>query len=273
MTMGYPLREVFPSSPLALVAAEVRFNDSPRLRQQETIDAISIALEPVLPVQQQVQQQEIQVRSDGLPQVSQTNSRTFKNLSSTAIATLASDRLSLETTTYLHFPEFREQMLSCCRALVDAGVTPAIRRIGLRYIDEIRVPDAVISEIRDWSNWIDASLLGQLSLGPEGGTVVKAEGAVTFRLSGRLGLNFRFAAMPQGVVVSPAALVRPQFDQSQPFFVLDFDGYREFAGPDATLLSVDAVIQTLDAVHDPLGATFQASITDQARDIFRRSEG
>lgn len=271
--MGYAHREVFPSSPLALVAAEVRFNDSPRFRQQETIDAISIALEPMLPVQEPVQQHEIQVRPDGPPQVRQTNGRTFKNLSSTAIATLAPDRLSLETTAYSHFPEFREQMLTCCRALVDAGVTPAIRRIGLRYIDEIRVPNTAISEVRDWAKWIDARLLGQLSLGPEGGTVVQAEGAVTYRLSGGLGLNFRFAALPQGVVVSPAALVRPLFDQSQPFFVLDLDGYREFPGPDATLLSVDAVVETLDVVHDPAGATFQASITDQAREIFRRSEG
>lgn len=59
--MDYPRREVFPSSPLALVAAEVRFNDSARLRQQTTVDAISIALEHAFPVQEQFHQAELEV--------------------------------------------------------------------------------------------------------------------------------------------------------------------------------------------------------------------
>jgi len=271
--MDYAHREVFPSSPLALVAAEVRLSDSARLRQPEVIDAISIALEPMLPVQDQFQQADFEVRPGAAPQIRQTPGRTFKNTSSTTVATLTSDRLSLETTAYSHFSEFREQLLTCCRALVEAGVTPAIRRIGLRYIDEIRLPEAGIANVRDWARWIDPSLLGQLALGPSDAEVLQAEGAVVYRLGQDRGLNFRFAALPQGAVVSPAALVRAPFDQNLPFFVLDLDGYKDFSGPDATLFSVDAVASTLDAVHGPSGATFQASITDDARTMFRRSEG
>lgn len=271
--MDYAHREVFPSSPLALVAAEVRFTDSPRLRQQETVDKIAIALESVLPVQEQVQTLEFEVRPGAAPQPKQTQGRTFKNISSTAVATLAPDRLSLETTAYTHFPEFREQMLTCCRAIVEAGVTPALRRIGLRYIDEIRIQDGAVRDAREWATWIAPSLIGQLALGPTDAAVLQAEGVVTYRLNGSRGLNFRFAALSQGAVVSPTTLLRKPFDASKPVFVLDFDGYQDFTSPDATMLSVEVVADTLESVHGPSGATFQASITDAARDLFRRSEG
>ena len=47
----YANREIFPNSPLALVTAEVRLTDSPRLRQQETLDNVAIALEDRFPHQ------------------------------------------------------------------------------------------------------------------------------------------------------------------------------------------------------------------------------
>lgn len=268
--MDYPRREVFPSSPLALVAAEVRFNDSARLRQQTTVDAISIALEHAFPVQEQFHQAELEVHLGAGPQVSQTSGRTFKNSTSTAVATLSSGRLSLETTAYSNFAEFRELMLVCCRSVVDAGVTPSLQRVGLRYIDEIRVPDAAVQDARRWDKWIDPRLVGHLTIGPQSAQVQQTEGVVTYRLPESSGLNIRFAALPRGAVISPAALVRQEFNADQPLFVLDFDGYQEFGGPDATLMSVEVIARTLDAVHAPTGEAFQSSITEEARQLFRK---
>jgi uncharacterized protein (TIGR04255 family) len=230
-------------------------------------------LESVLPVQEQIQTLEFEVGPDAVPRPKQAHGRTFKNTSSTAVATLAPDRLSLETTAYTSFAEFREQMLTCCRAIVEAGVTPALRRIGLRYIDEIRVQDGAVGDAREWGTWITPPLIGQLALGPADAAVPQAEGVITYRLDGSRGLNFRFAALAQGAVVSPITLLRKPFDASKPVFVLDLDGYQEFLSPDATMLSVEVVADALDAVHGPSGATFQASITDAARELFRRSDG
>jgi uncharacterized protein (TIGR04255 family) len=271
VTMDYPRTEAFPSSPLALVAAEVRFNDSARLRQQATVDAISIALEHAFPVQDQFNQAEAEaeVRLGAGPQVSQTSGRTFKNSTSTAVATLSSGRLSLETTSYSNFVEFRELMLLCCRSVGDAGVTPALQRVGLRYIDEIRVPDAAVQDARRWDRWIDSRLVGHLTIGPQSAQVQQAEGVVAYRLP-ESGLNIRFAALPRGAVISPAALVRHEFNADQPLFVLDFDGYQEFGGPDVTLMSVEVIARTLDAVHAPTGEAFQSSITEEARQLFRK---
>lgn len=268
--MDYPQREVFPSSPLALVAAEVRFNDSARLRQQTTIDAISIDLESTFPVQEPFQEADFEMRLGSSPQMMQTSGRTFKNSVSTTVATLAAGRLTLETTAYTDYAEFRQLMLVCCRAIVDAGVTPALQRIGLRYIDEIRVPDDGVRDARQWGRWINPRLVGHLGVGPMDAAVRQAEGVATYNLPDDRGLNVRFAALQGGAVVSPSALVRRPFDASLPLFVLDFDGYREFSAPDATLFSTDVVAATLDAVHTPTGTAFQESITDNARELFRK---
>ncbi|MGA8246347.1 MAG: TIGR04255 family protein, partial [Nocardioides sp.] len=248
--MDYANREVFPSSPLALVAAEVRFNDSPRLRQQSTIDAISMALESTLPVQGQQQTDlNVAVRAGGVPRVKVSQGRIMKDLKSTSAMTLTPDRMSFETTAYTEFSDFRQRVVTCCRALVDAGVTPALRRVGLRYIDEIRVPTDAVADAREWRTWIDARLVDHLLIGPADAAVPQTEGTILYSLGDRKGLNFRFAARPKGAVVSPATLVRRPFDADLPFFVLDLDGYQNFVGPDATLFSVEVVEKTLDSVH------------------------
>ena len=74
----YPKREVFPSSPLALVAAEIRFSDAPRLRQPETLDSIAVAVESLLPVHERVQGTvNIQV-VNGQPQIQVATGRLMK---------------------------------------------------------------------------------------------------------------------------------------------------------------------------------------------------
>lgn len=266
----YPNREIFPNSPLALVAAEIRFSDAPRLRQQSTLDAIAVVLEDILPVQAQHQQTiNVQVVAGQAPQVQFTSGRMMKNLASTAAMTLFPDRLTFETTKYTEFDAFRSAVFACTTAVVEAHVTPAIQRVGLRYLDEIRVPSAPVTDARAWGEWIDSRLVDHLRIGPTDAPVARAEGLISYALSEHQGLNFRFAALPNGAVVVSSDLVRQPFEQELPLFVLDFDGYEEFTAPTATLLDADVVAKTLDAVHGPSGATFQTAITDKARELFR----
>lgn len=265
----YPKREVFPSSPLALVAAEIRFSDAPRLRQPETLDSIAVAVESLLPVHERVQGTvNIQV-VNGQPQIQVATGRLMKNADSTSAMSVFPDRLSFETISYTEYATFKENVVACVQALVSAGVTPAIQRVGLRYLDEIRVPDPKVADARLWSDWVDASLVDHLHLGPDGTPVARADGTISYNLGDSRGLNFRFAALPHGAVVVPVNLARRPFAENVPFFVLDFDGYQDFTEPKATLLSTAAVVMTLDAVHGPAGETFQKAITDQARTLFR----
>ncbi|MGW5137558.1 TIGR04255 family protein [Nocardia beijingensis] len=266
----YPNREVFPDTPLALVAAEIRFTDSPRLRQQATLDAVALALESNFPYVQQTQQEALQfvVTPGGAAPAPAPSPVVMTNQTTTASVSLTPSSVVYETTAYTEFPDLLEMVGAACRALLDAGVRPAIRRIGLRYIDEVRVPDQIL-DVREWSNWIDPRLIDHLHVAPKGLPVQTTQCVTTYDLGEGRGFHFRFAAFGGGAVVQPHTLRRPRAFEEGPLFVLDFDGYQEFDAQSAVELDRDVVLKCLTAVHAPAGEAFQNSITDRARELFR----
>jgi uncharacterized protein (TIGR04255 family) len=264
----YPDREIFPNAPLALVATEIQFTDSPRLRQQETLDAVAIALEERFPLS--MPNVMLNVRNlgpGGVPQVEQQHRVVLTNTARTESVTIAPSSFIYETTAYREFDDFRMGVTAICEALIGANVRPALVRVGLRYIDEVRVPEPII-DVRAWGKWIDNSVIGPLTIGPDDVAARNAQGLVTFDLGDGKGLNFQYAALNQPPIVQPQFLHRQQFEPG-PFFVLDFDGYRDFSGQDAILLDADEVTNVLTAVHEPAGAAFQRAITADARNLFR----
>lgn len=263
----YPNREVFPKAPLALVAAEIRFTDAARLRQQQTKDEIAIALEERFPFAEQLQPFEVNLSPGALPQIQQRIGVVLKNASSTETVTIMSESLTYETTGYTHFDDLLDAVTAACDAVVAAKVQPAMRRLGLRYIDEIRVPEP-IDDVRQWATWIDSRLVGHLEIGPDGVPATTLQSLSTYTLGGGNGLNVRYAALPQGSVVVPQFLKRPAIE-SGPVFVLDFDGFHDFGGDEAIPLSSATIREGLAVVHVPCGTAFQRSITDRARALFR----
>lgn len=263
----YPNREVFPNAPLALVAAEVRFTDAARLRQQQTKDQVAIALEERFPFAEPLRLADLNLTPGGQPQVQEHLGVVLKNASSTETLTVMSGSLTYETTAYDSFAGLLEAVVAACDTLVGVKVRPAVLRVGLRYIDEIRVPES-ITDVRQWSKWINNRLIGHLAVGPEDFPTTTTQGVSTYDLGGGKGMNVRFAALNQGAVVVPQFLKRPPIE-SGPFFVLDFDGFQDFSGKGAVPLSSEVVRESLAAVHVPCGTTFQRSITDEARKLFR----
>lgn len=264
----YPNREVFPNAPLALVTAEIRFTDSPRLRQQETLDAVALGLEERFPLSTPNVLLNIENRGPGIPpQVEEQRRIVLTNTAKTESVTIAPSSFIYETTAYSEFDAFRANVAAVCNTLIGAKVRPALVRVGLRYIDEVRPPEP-ITDARAWGKWIDSSVIGPVSIGGDDVAVRTAQGLVVFDLGDGNGLNFNYAAVNQAPVVQPQFLKRQQFEPG-PFFVLDLDGYRDFNGQDVVLLDADEVTNILTAVHDPAGAAFQRAITEDARNLFR----
>jgi uncharacterized protein (TIGR04255 family) len=264
----YPNREVFPKAPLALVAAEIRFSDAARLRQQETKDEIAIALEGRFPFAEPLQQTNFNLTiGGGPPQVQERLGVVLKGANGTESLTIMSESLTYETTAYSTFEALLEAVAAASEALVAAKVRPALQRVGLRYIDEIRVPEAV-PDVRLWRRWIDERLVAHLAVGPDDFPATSAQTVSTYDLGEGRGLNCRFAALNQGTIVVPQHLKRAAVE-SGPFFVLDFDGFRDFTNQELVQLSADVVRDALSAVHVPCGTAFQRSITDAARTLFR----
>lgn len=264
----YPNREIFPAAPVVLVTAEARLTDAPRLRQQETLDAIAIALEGRFPLTEPVSGMVLENAGPGAPpRMVQRQALVMRNAESTEAVTLTSNSVVVETTAYRQFEDLQATMSQACQALVDANVVPALTRVGLRYIDEIRVPEP-IADVRSWSGWIDPGMVGALSIAPEGVPVRGLQGAVAFDLGNGGGLNIGYAAATQGTVVNHRFLRRPPFDPG-PFFGLDFDGFVELRPDPAVFLDAVVVSDILAAVHAPIGAAFQQAITDKSRALFR----
>lgn len=265
----YPNREVFAEAPLALVAAEIRFTDAARLRQQQTKDEVTIALERRFPFAEPLQQTDVNLTPVG-PQIQERVGLVLKNASSTETLTIMSESLTYETTAYTSFDDLLDAVCGACDTLVAANVRPALRRVGLRYVDEVRVPQP-ITDIRQWGKWIDRQLIGQLVVVPDEVPATMTQSVSTFDLGDGRGLNFRCAALNQGPVVVPQFLKRAPIE-SGPFFVLDVDGFQDFTGGEAVPLSAEVVRETLAAVHVPCGTAFQRSITDTARMLFRGTQ-
>jgi uncharacterized protein (TIGR04255 family) len=266
----YPSREIFPDAPLALVTAEVRFTDAARLRQQQTKDEVAIALEERFPFAEPLQQTDVNLTPAAPPQIQQRIGVVLKNAASTETLTIMSGSLTYETTAYANFDDLLKAVTAACDALIAAKVRPAMRRVGLRYIDEVRVPET-ITDVRRWGKWIDYRLIDQLEVGPDAVPATMTQSVSTYDLGGGKGLNFRYAALNQGPIVVPQFLKRSAIE-SGPFFVLDFDGFHDFTGGQAVSLSSATVCESLSAVHVPCGTAFQRSITDEARSLFRGTQ-
>jgi uncharacterized protein (TIGR04255 family) len=264
----HPDHEHFAVPPVALVTAELRFTDSPRLRQQDTLDAIAIACEHRFPIAEPITGMAVEPTGLGAaPQLVARQSVILRNAESTEALTLTSNSLTYETTAYRDFDDLAGVVNDACRTLITAGVAPALTRVGLRYINEVRVREPV-SEVRAWSDWIDPRVLGTLSVAPEGVPVRALQAAVSFDLGNGGGLQIGYAAVPQGSVVNHRFLKRPPFQQG-PFFAMDFDGFCDFGADPAKFLDPDLVARVLRGVHGPIGEAFQRSLTDNSRSLFR----
>ena len=264
----YPNREVYDQPPVVLVTAQALFIDSPRLRQPENLAAFVTTLQDRYPHSDQVTSMGMEEAGPGLaPQMVPQLGVVLRNVEATESITLTSWSVTYETTAYREFETFQTGLVEACDTLISLNIRPALRRVGLRYINEVRVPYAV-DDARDWAAWIDPAVLGTLSVASEDTPVRAVQGAGAFDLGNGSGLNVGYAALPQGTVVNPQFLARPPIPDG-PAFVIDVDGYFE-VGEDVTMqLNHGVVGEILSTVHTPAGAAFQRMITDNARAVFR----
>lgn len=263
----YGRREVYANAPLILVVAEVRITYSPRLRRQNTLDEILLELDDTLPVVKQLQQANIQVGPDRVEQHGDMQSQfALLNRSSTVAATISSTAVILEATEYTEFPDFKDLYLRVCRAIERKIGSSAVERIGLRYIDEIRVPEP-IDDARDWRGWVADPLVDIFNVASSG-VASDYQGLITYDLGSGCHLNFRSAALHgTGIVGNDPLRRRHVQSQSGPYFVLDLDGYWE--GGESHDFDLEWIGNILESLHTSTGEAFQNAITDRARTFFR----
>lgn len=265
----YANREIYPLSPLQLVVAEVRYPFSPRLKQPEVCDAIQLALEHVLPVRRNQQLIELEITPEGRKQKTTEVFRLVDRASFNS-ALIGPERTVIETTHYNEFAEFLLLITEVLETVTAHRAIPAIERLGLRYIDEVR-PSGDINAASEWGEWIAADLIAPTVVTDDMGAVANFQGLLRYSTGDNMGMIFRYAVADGPGVIGPDSVLRSrQETEPGPFFLLDIDSYWQASTPDQALdADVKQVGSIYTALHCPTGVRFQSSLTEKARQLFR----
>jgi len=265
-----PGREVYPNAPLRLVTAEFRFPLSPTLASGDLLSALSKVLGGVLPIIEPVPQG-LQVTFGAEPQPARMTAGGFRLLSRdrTAAVTVGAGRLAVETTVYEHWETFRESIEAALRAIgEELQAIAGLDRVGLRYINEIRVPGASTS-VERWMPYISGDLLAVAHLAA--GHEIKAIQSALHLVTGdKEELLLRCGALEGHVVDDSGPLRLPSLPEDGPFFLLDIDSFWTRLG---VLEEFDAAVALAiaDRIHEPVDGLFERAITERLReDVLRR---
>jgi uncharacterized protein (TIGR04255 family) len=180
------------------------------------------------------------------------------------------DSLVIETTDYGSYDRMRELLNVVLQARLAVAAPAGVERIGLRYIDEIRVPAESGSSMPTWEQWVDASLLGPTHVGADLDLVpVVNEGVLVFSGGIDHALVLRYGAQSDYAVQSTPDLRRP-LPPPGPLFKLDIDSFWQ-AADEVPEFDVELILRQADALHEPVRGVFERVITDRLREEVMRN--
>lgn len=181
--------------------------------------------------------------------------------------TYRADGLTLETTAYQGWAKLREILALAVKVRGEVAPVDGIERVGLRYINEIRVPG---ENEPDWAIWVDPSLSAPRPLvGGIERQLIQQQAQALYRLDqpDRL-LAIRYGAQNGPPIVGSSPLVRKNMPDSGPFFLLDCDAAWTWAaesGEDVPEATDEFVVDTADELHGPVQDLFESMISDRLR--------
>jgi uncharacterized protein (TIGR04255 family) len=245
--------EVWPNAPLALVAMEARF---PAASDAPLRPPVYRSLRDLLGsewVIEGAKQQTVQVAfGTQVPPASAVRVEDLSRLTvrdRTRAVTVRAESLTVEATRYEGYASFRGLLERAFEAVERVMQPDGVTRLGLRYIDEIRVPG--LTEPAEWDEWVDASLLAPRtdSLGARTWT-----GAVQYDTGIDRSLVLRYGPTDAPIVDPSGPLKRVRIPPPGPVFVLDFDSYWQPA--DIPAFTASELIVACDALRAPIRSLF-----------------
>jgi uncharacterized protein (TIGR04255 family) len=196
--------------------------------------------------------------------VSHEKAPKFMSRDRTSSVTFRGEAIVIETTRYPGYQRFRRWAAAALRARQEASPIDGAERVGLRYVNEIRVPE-VGSNPADWASWVHPSLLGPVSLGEQLGlglTAAQAQGLVLYGVAPDRGVVLRYGPR-EGYAIEQGDLKRP-LPPPGPFFLIDLDSAWS-AGDEVPEVEVEWLLDLCDELHRPVRGLFDALVTDKLR--------
>lgn len=265
-------REVYPNAPLRLVTAEFRFPLSPRLAGADLLSFLGDTLGAQLPIVEPITPQGLQLTFGAdapPPPLAQAGFRLLTRDRTTAV-TVAPTRVAIETTTYEHWEDFRGGVVAyALRAIGDElAAVAGLDRVGLRYINELRVPGAG-EDVADWEGFVAPELLATARLAA-GERVRTLQLALHLDRGDGAELLMRSGLLAGHVVDDTGPLRLPSPPPDGPFFLIDMDSF--WTRPAAyDEWRTAAALEIADRLHEPVDDLFESCIRERLRDeVLRR---
>ncbi len=278
---GYPDkdREIYPAAPLRFVAFELTFPPVPSLQDETAKREIYARLRGTFPIPAATPASmggfSLQLSPTGVAAPAPLRAGSFAGLATglrmmnrdrTASATLNADSILVETSAYVRYEDFREMVRVALEALVAVEELPGVQRIGLRYIDEVRIPE--VERPADWAPYVAPCLQGPVSLINADAKVT--QGLVEYQLAEQRALILRYGAT-SGWSVDPNGPLRLKSAASGPYFLLDIDSFWSSLEDLVPEFSLDVALTLCNELHLPVRQVFEAAITDKLRnDVLRK---
>lgn len=260
-------REIYPNAPLRFVAFELRMPTIPELAGSEGALPAFEKLRDVLPI---IAQPEMTIQisggEGGPPRIASGPLRLLDRRRSIS-AVIGPTAIVVENTDYHRYEDFLEVVERTLRAVSETVPIAGMQRVGLRYIDEIRVP--TVEKPADWQGYINPSLLAPLDVDGDY-HATSTTGVTEYRVAENQSAALRFGAL-DGRMVEPSGPLRLKSEEMGPYFLIDIDSF--WTAPEAELpeFSIEAVIGTCGELRRPVRSLFESAITDKLREeVLRR---
>ncbi|MFI6537370.1 TIGR04255 family protein [Nonomuraea sp. NPDC050547] len=263
-------REVYPSAPLRLVALELTFPLTTRLLSRTLWDQLEAAVADDLPdVSVFTNEPEIAIPSGHHDPILRRISEDRKRA-----VTLYAGAVTIELADYKSYGDLEELTERTLRALRESLPSSlSYTRVGLRYINEIRASAVGISDDqwhlpKAWMPYLNEQLLSQVDTPPEGLCVFGNRKSAFFHSkTGSEYISMQYGITSEGVVDPSDVLVLD--GTSGPCFVLDFDASQFGSAKEPVATEGETVMETIARLHNLVESTFEWSVTDQSREVFR----
>lgn len=258
--------EVYPNAPVVLVAMEVRHPAAEELRPAERRE-LKRALATRVPIARSGQSIDFTVNVGGGDQSAKFEEfPRFVSRDNTLSVSYRREAIVVESSRYVGWEDFRRLTELAFEAIQLVAPIDGVERVGLRYIDEIRVPEAV----PDWAQWVDGALLGPTSFSdvvmlP----LTQWHDTVIYGTQPGFAVVLRYGPR-DGFAVDPSGPLRRNIVSPGPFFLVDIDSF--WIPSDGTPeFNVLEVLGCADKLHQPVRALFEDMITDRFREEVLRN--
>lgn len=258
--------EVYPKAPVVLTALEVRHPTADQLTPAE-VRSIKKRLSEHFPLESTGQATNVQlVAGASTPDVNIEIFPRFLNRTKTMAASFKREAIVLETSHYPGWMKFSELVVVALEGRHETSPVDGVERIGLRYIDEIRVG---VNDGTDWAEWIADSLLGPPSDAIDL-QLTEWQGVGVYGTQPGQTLIMRYGPR-SGYAVDPNSdLRRIRPSDGGPFFLIDIDS---FWTPDGEVpeFDRDMLMSRCEDLHGPIRRLFEGVITDRLRNEVLRA--